>query len=321
MRRFLAGRLAQAALTVLIATVIAFLLVRLAPGEPFAYEDPSITPGMRAQLRADFGYDKPVGVQLVHYVRNVLTGNLGQSTVHRRPVVDVIGTALPRTLTLAGISIVLAMILGTLAGVVAAARRRRAADHVISTISVFIYSIPDFWLALIIQLGIGFWLTDLPTGGLADPTIADYGSPMEKFVDRIRHLVLPVLTMTLLIAVIIARFQRAALIEVLPADFLRTARAKGLPERRVIARHALRNALTPTITVLGLLFPVVLGGVYFVEYIFSWPGMGQLSLKAVSELDYDVATGTVIVSGVLVAMGNLIADLLTALADPRVRDA
>ena len=273
MRRFIAARVAQSAIIVVIVTVIAFVLLRLAPGEAFSYDDLSMSPAVRAHWRSAFGHDKPVAAQLLLYVGNVARGNFGYSLTQRRPVRDAIGDALPRTLTLAVFSTALALLLGPALGVFAAARRGRLWDKAISVFCVVVYSIPDFWLALIVQLSLGFGFRLFPISGIADPMIADYGSTSQVVADRLRHLVLPVLTMTLLIAVILARFQRAALIDVLPSDFLRTARAKGATERVVLARHALRNALTPTITMLGLLVPTVLGGVFFVEYVFDWHGL------------------------------------------------
>ena len=176
-------------------------------------------------------------------------------------------------------------------GALAAAKRRSWWDRLISGFCTLVYSIPDFWLALIVQLSLAYWIRLFPVSGTADPLIEQYGGGWLAFTDRLRHLALPVLTMTLIITAIVTRFQRAALIDVLPSDYVRTARAKGASERTVITRHALRNALTPTITVLGLLFPTVLGGAFFIEYVFGWHGLGWLAVTSVSGLDYDVATG------------------------------
>jgi peptide/nickel transport system permease protein len=320
-RRFIAARLAHAAIVVVVVTTIAFLLLRLAPGEPFSYEDPNMSPAIRAQWRALFGYERPVAEQFARYVANVARGDFGYSILQHRPVSAAIADALPRTLTLAVASLSLAVIVGIGLGILAGSSRRSARDRVISTLSVVVYSIPDFWLALLVQLGLGSRLGLFPISGIADPLIADYGSTSQVIADRLAHLVMPVLTLTMLIAVILARFQRAALIDILPADFLRTARAKGATERVVVAHHALRNALTPTVTMLGLLVPTVLGGIFFVEYVFDWHGLGWLAVTAVQALDYDVATASVIISGILVAGGSLAADILTAILDPRVRDA
>jgi peptide/nickel transport system permease protein len=319
-RRFIAARLAHAAVVVLLVTMIAFMLLRLAPGDPFSYNDATISPSVQARLRASFGYDKPVSEQFVKYFSNVAHGNFGYSTEQRRPAGAVIADAIPRTLTLAGASLLLSIVAGIGLGLVAAARYRRPTDRAISAISVVVYSIPDFWLALIIQMTLGLALGLFPISGLNDPTLADYGTPWQVFVDRLRHAVMPVLTLTILISVILARFQRAALIDVLSSDFLRTARAKGARERSVLVRHALRNSLTPTITMLGLIVPTVLGGIFFVEYVYDWHGLGWLSVNAVRALDYDVATGTVVISGVLVALGSLTSDVLAAVTDPRIRD-
>jgi peptide/nickel transport system permease protein len=319
-RRFIAARLAQSAIIIVVVTVVAFLLLRLAPGDPFTYDAPNITPAIRAQWREKFGYNRPLPVQLARYVANVARGDFGYSTLQRRPARDAIAEALPRTLTLASVGLAAALLVGVLAGAVAATRRDTWWDRGISSACILIFSIPDFWLALIIQIGLAYWIRAFPVSGAADPLTADYGSTWEAFVDRLHHLVLPALTMTLLIAAIVSRFQRAALLDVLPSDYLRTARAKGASERAVIGRHALRNALTPTITVLGLLFPTVLGGAFFVEYVFDWHGLGVLTVNSVQGLDYDVATASVIVAGILATLGSLVADLLTALLDPRVRD-
>jgi peptide/nickel transport system permease protein len=319
-RLFSAARLAQSAIVIVIVTVVAFLLLRLTPGDPFSYDAPGMTPALRAQLREQAGYSKPIPVQLARYLINVAHGDFGYSTLQRRPARDAIAEAIPRTLTLAGFGLTGAFVLGIGLGALAAAKRRSWWDRIIVLFSTIVYSIPDFWLALVVQLSLAYWIRLFPVSGTTDPLIEQYGGGWLAFTDRIRHLALPVLTMTLVITSVIARFQRAALIDVLPSDYVRTARAKGASERTVITRHALRNALTPTITVLGLMFPTVLGGAFFIEYVFGWHGLGWLAVTSVSGLDYDVATGGVIVAGVIVTLGTLLADILTAIADPRVRD-
>ena len=306
---------------IVVVTIVAFLLIHLAPGEPFAYEGRNVTPAARGQWRERFGYNRPLPVQLAKYVGNVLRGQFGYSTLEHRPAVDAIADAMPRTLLLAAIGLTAAIILGIGAGALAASGRGTWRDRIISLGFVCLYSIPEFWLALILQLGLAYWLRLFPVSGTADPLIADYGTRSAAFVDRLRHLALPSLALTLVLAAVIGRFQRAALLDVLPSDYLRTARAKGASERTVLARHALRNALTPTITILGYVFPTILGGVFFIEYVFGWSGLGLLTVRAVQALDYDVATATVIIAGVLVTLGNLLADIGVAAADPRVRDA
>jgi peptide/nickel transport system permease protein len=319
-RRFLAARIAHAAIVVAIVTTIAFFLMRLAPGDPFAYDNPGVSPAIQARWRAEFGYDRPLPEQFVRYLGSVVRGDFGYSVMYHRPVRDIILETAPRTLSLAFVGLTLAAILGIAIGVFAAAKHRRWPDRVISALSVVVYSIPEFWLALIIQMTLGFKFGWFPISGINDP-LAEYGTTGQFIADRLQHMVMPALALTILIAVVIARFQRAAMIDVLPSDYLRTARAKGATERAVLSRHALRNALTPTITLLGVLVPTVLGGIFFIEYVFDWHGLGWLAVNAVQGPDYDVATTTVIISGVLVAAGNLAADIVTAFADPRIRDA
>lgn len=321
MRRFIAARVAHAAIVVILVTAIAFFLLRLAPGDPFSYDEGTLSPSVRAHWRAAFGYDRPVAEQFVRYVGSVARGEFGYSIAQRRPVREILGETIPRTLTLGFVSLFFATIIGVAVGVFAASHHRRWPDRVISTLSVFVYSIPEFWLALIIQLSLGFGLRLFPISGASDPVMADYGTAGQIFADRVRHTVMPVLALTILIGVILARFQRAAMIDILPGDFLRTARAKGASERVVLARHALRNSLTSTITMLGLIVPTVLGGIFFVEYVFDWHGIGWLAVRSVQTNDYDVATASVLIAGVLVASGSLCADILTALSDPRIRDA
>jgi peptide/nickel transport system permease protein len=320
-RRFIAARVAHAAIVVIIVTAIAFFLLRLAPGDPFSYDDPAVSPAVRNQWRATFGYDRPLVEQFGRYVSSVARGEFGYSTHWRRPVREIVAETMPRTLLLGAVSLTLAIIGGVTLGVFAASRHRKLSDRVVSTISVVIYSVPEFWLALIIQMTLGFQLRLFPISGSADPTLMDYGTAGQIFEDRLRHLVMPVLALTIMITVVLARFQRAAMIDILPSDYLRTARAKGAAEGTVVYRHGLRNALTPTITMLGLIVPSVLGGIFFVEYVFDWHGIGWLAVNATQFVDYDVATASVIIAGIFVAGGSLVADILTALSDPRIRDA
>jgi peptide/nickel transport system permease protein len=185
---------------------------------------------------------------------------------------------------------------------------------------LFFYSLPDFWGALMVLLIFAYWWPILPAGNIVDPVMHEYMSGWDAFVDRLRHLVLPAVSLTLLTMAGVSRYQRAAMLEVLPADFIRTARAKGLPEREIIWRHALRTALTPMVTQLGLLLPALLGGALFVEKVFSWPGMGMLAAGAIDARDYDLVTATVVVGSVMVVLGNVVADLLHIVVDPRIRE-
>jgi peptide/nickel transport system permease protein len=319
MRRLLAGRLAQSLLVVLCVTTLSFWIVRLAPGEPFSYDSSLVTPAIRAHRRAQYGYDRPVGEQFVRYVASVAHGQFGYAWSLREPVSQALLQAIPRTLLLVGTSLAASLLLGIAVGVFQARHPGGFLDRVISAVLVFFFSLPDFWLAIMMLLAFSYWIPILPAGGYVEPVLHDYMNGWSAALDVARHLVLPALTLTLLTAAGIARYQRAAMLEVLPLEFVRTARAKGASERRVVWRHALRTSLTPIITMLGLMFPLLLGGALFVERVFAWPGMGLLAADAIATRDYDLITATVIVGAAMVAIGNLCADLLHAALDPRVR--
>jgi len=317
-RRSLVARLWQSLIVVAVVTTISFVLIHLAPGDPFSYENSHISPAVRDQLRAQYGYDKPLPEQFVRFVWNRLHGRFGYSLPRHQYVSDLLATAIPRTLLLAGLSLGLSVVLGVIVGVLQAARRDGWFDRVSSSVLLFFYSLPDFWAALMAALVFAQWWRLLPASGITD-AMHDHMAPWPALVDRLRHLVLPVTTLTLLTVAGIARYQRAAMLEVLPLDFVRAARAKGVPERDIIWRHALRTALTPMITLLGILFPALLGGSVFIERVFQWPGMGLLAVNAIESRDYEVVTATVIVGSLMVIVGNLLADLLHAALDPRVR--
>lgn len=319
MRRYLAGRLLQSLVVVLIVTTASFFLAHLAPGDPLWTDDPRMPDQVREHLRTQFGLDRPLGEQFVRYVFSLAQGEMGYSFSRRIPVGAALAAALPRTLLLMGIAIVLSIAIGVCLGIYQATRRGRPIERALSALSLFFYSLPEFWLALMALMLFAYWVPLFPAGGIIDATVYDYLGFWGRLWDRLWHLVLPAVTLTLLTTAAIARYQRAAMLEVIELDFVRTARAKGLPERIVVGRHALRNSLLPTITLLGLALPALVGGAVFVETVFSWPGMGQLSAEAIGARDYPLITATVAVGGVMVALGSLVADLLHAAADPRVR--
>jgi peptide/nickel transport system permease protein len=320
MRRKLAARLGQSLIVVIIVTTISFFVIRSAPGDPFSYDSPRVTPAIRAQWRAQFGYDRPLVEQYVRYVTSVAHGELGYSVGMHQSVAEVLADTLPRTLLLTSISFALSFFLGMAIGVFQAARRGQWFDRVSSGTLVVFYSVPDFWAALMIMLLFTYWIPVLPPGGMVDRAVHDYMTPWPAFVDRVKHLILPVSALTLLTMAGVARYQRSALLEVLPSDYIRTARAKGVSERAILWRHALRTALTPMITLAGLFIPPLLCGALFVEKVFNWPGMGLAAANAISGRDYDLVTAVVIVGSLLVVIGNLVADLLQMTLDPRVRE-
>lgn len=319
MRRRLVARLWQSLVVVFIVTTISFFLIRAAPGDPFSYEGSDITPAVRAHWRAQFGYDRPLLDQYARYVASVAHGEFGYSVRQHEPVSVVLGETVPRTLLLAGLALILSIVAGVIIGVYQAVHRGAWFDRVSSGVLLTLYSLPDFWGALMAMLIFAFWWPILPAGGMVEPVLHAYMTPLAAIGDRLRHLILPVGSLTLMIMAGITRYQRAAMLEVLPADYVRTARAMGLSERRVIWRHALRTALTPMITLLGVWLPALLGGALFVEKVFQWPGMGLTAASAISSRDYDVVVATVIVGSVMVVIGNFVADILHAALDPRVR--
>ena len=321
MRRYLAGRILQAVSVVLMITTLTFALVHLAPGDPLdmSLRQPGVTDAVRAQWRASYGLDRPLGEQYVRWVANAARFDLGYSYSHHRPVSDVLAEALPRTLLLAGLALVLSFLLGVATGVRQVETLGSARDRWMGRTLLLLYSVPDFWLALLALLLFAYRLPIFPPGGLVDPVMHDYLSPTGRAIDRVKHLILPVVTLTLLSTAMVARYQRAALLEVLSADWMRTALAKGLTWREAIRRHALRNALLPTITLAGLSLPTLAAGAVFVEKVFSWPGMGLVTVNAIGARDYPLVTAGVLVMSVVVVIGALLADVVIGWADPRIR--
>lgn len=319
MLHWLVGRTIQALAVVLFVTTVSFALMHLAPGDPFSIDDQRMTEATRLALRVQFGLDRPLPEQYLRWLGSAAQGELGWSYSRHAPVSQVLAAALPHTLLLMGAGLLIAFIGGVSLGVWQAARYGTVGERVVDRGSLLLYAVPDFWLALMVLAAFAYWIPLFPAGGAIDPVMHDYMGSWGRVVDRLHHLALPAMTLGVLAMATIARFQRAAMLEILPQDFVRTARAKGLAERRVLLTHALRNALLPVITLLGLSLPALLGGAIFIERVFSWPGMGFIALGAIRNRDYPLITATVVISGALVALGSLIADLLTAAADPRVR--
>ena len=307
-----------------VATLIFFVLA-LAPGDPTAaYLNPNIPAEVVEQLRRNFGLDQPIYVRYFKWLGQFLTGNWGFSFAQSRPVADILLEALPNTLILATASLVLVFIVGILIGVLQAVRQYSFIDGFLSVTSLFFYSMPSFWLALMLMLIFALkahewnWPIALPPTGVTSVDY-DFLSSGAQIRDRIAHLVLPVMTLTLALAAGVARYTRGQMLEVIRQDFVRTARAKGLPERTVIMKHALRNSLIPVVTLLGLYLPLLFSGAVFVEVIFAWPGMGRVIVDAIFQRDYPLVMATSFLFAVMVVLGNLLADVLYAVVDPRIR--
>ena len=321
MIRYIARRLGQAVVIVAIVAAITFALIHLAPGDPFSavLDNPNVSETVRETLRAQYGLDRPLPEQFVRYVGALARGEMGWSFSHDRPVREVLASALPNTVLLMGVALVASFALGILVALLQVARRGSLIDHSLSGITLLFFSMPDFWMAILSLLALTYWLPIFPVGGAVDPVMHEYLSLGGRIVDRLKHLALPALTLTLLASASVARYQRAALLDVLPADYIRTARLKGLTEKEILRRHALRNALLPIITLIGLSFPALLTGAFFIERIFAWPGMGYAVVNAIGTRDYPLVVGGVIIGSIMVTLGSLLADLLYAWADPRLR--
>jgi peptide/nickel transport system permease protein len=307
-----------------IATII-FFVVNLAPGDPAAlYFQQGVPPEVLEQIRRNFGLDQPIHVRYWRWMVAFFTGDFGYSYAHARPVLDIILETLGPTLILAGSTLVLIFVIGVVVGVLQSVRQHRPLDRILSVISLFFYSMPSFWLGLMLMLIFSLkahewgWPIALPPTGMTsvDHEFMSFG---EQMVDRLRHLVLPVLTLSLVMAAGIARYTRGQMLEVIRQDYIRTARAKGLPERQVVIKHALRNSLLPVITLLGLYLPLLFSGSVFVEVIFSWPGMGRVIVDSIFQRDYPLVMATSFIFALVVVLGSLIADVLYAVADPRIR--
>lgn len=323
MLAFLLRRALQGLAIVFSVATLTFLLVHLAPGEPFGamLEDPRVTEEMRGDFRARYGLDRPLHAQYGHYLARVSRGDLGVSFTHRRPVRDVLGEALPRSILLVGTALLLGFSGGILLGVFQATVRGSFADRLLTRLTVIFSAVPDFWLALALLVVFARALQWLPSSGMADEALAAYFTPAERVADVLRHMVLPVSSLAIIIFAVVARYQRAAILEVLPEDYMRTAHAKGLRRRDLLRRHAMRNAVLPIVTLLGLTLPSLASGALFVETIFAWPGMGNAAVTALSERDYPMVLGAVLAGSVLVVIGSLLTDLLYAAIDPRLRHA
>ena len=320
MTAWLVRRLAASIAIVFAVVTLTFVLIQLAPGDPVPWpQDQVIDPAVQKELCRQWGCDQPLHIRYLHYMGQLARGNLGESYALHRPVADALAETIPNTLLLTGAALLLDFLLGLALGVYQALRVNRLPDIVLGNVTLFIYSLPTFWLALILLLLFGQWLRWFPVGGKTDPVLCPTVDSLACTLDLLWHLILPALTLGLVGAAGTARFQRAAMLEVARQDYIRTARAKGASERRVVLHHQLRNALLTFITRFGLAFPFLLTGAVLIETIFAWPGMGRLATDAILRRDYPVVTAAALLASTLVVCGNLIADVLLGVADPRVR--
>ncbi len=312
-------RLLLAIPLVLGVLVLTFLLVELAPGDTCdTMISETMQPETIAVLRAQWGCDEPAVVRLLLLLKNLATFNFGESAERHLPVATLIAEALPHTLLLSVVTLFFAQVFGVSVGVFQAVRQFRFSDSLLSVISLVFYSMPSFLLAISLQLVFSLWWPVLPST-LPASVMAEYMTPMGQLVDRLRHVALPGIAMGLAAAAGDARYMRSSMVEVIRQDYVRTARAKGLPEWKVVVKHALRNALLPTVTLLGLNLPYLFGGSLLIERVFSWPGMGMLIYRAIGVQDTPVLMACFYVYALLVVAGGVVSDLLYAAVDPRIR--
>ena len=333
MFRFIATRLALLIPTFLGVTIVAFAFIRLIPGDPIdvLVGERGIDPARHAELLVRFGYDKPLWQQYFIYLGDLLEGDLGKSIVTRKPVLEEFFVLFPATFELSVCAILLALLLGLPAGILAAVRRRSALDHGVMAFSLTGYSMPIFWwgpLLIILFSGVLGWT---PVSGrisvvyFFDPVtglmLIDSLLSGQKgaFASTLSHLILPTIVLATIPMAVIARQTRSAMLEVLSEDYVRTARAKGLSPFRVIGLHALRNALIPVVTVIGLQVGVLLAGAILTETIFSWPGIGKWMVDSIFRRDYPTVQGGLLMIAGIVMVVNLFVDLLYGLINPRIR--
>jgi peptide/nickel transport system permease protein len=296
----------------LLVTAGVFALIHLTPGDPIdAMMAESVDDSVKRQLRSDLGLDRPLYLQYATWMGRLLQGDLGRSIRNREPVIENVGRRIKPSLQLAGFAMAISLLVATPIGILSAARRNSTLDRVGTSFALFGICMPNFLIALLLIFLFGVTLRWLPISGYVDP--------MEELWDGLRSLALPAITLGLALAAVITRTLRSSMLEALSEDYIRTARAKGLAEGAVIRRHALKNALIPVVTVLGLQLGTLIGGAVITEYVFALPGVGRLVVDAVFARDYPLVQGVVLLIAVGFILSNLMVDLLYGWIDPRIR--
>lgn len=335
MLRFLLTRVSLIVPTFLGVTLLTFTLIRLVPGDPILLlaGERAIDPERYARLRAEMGLDKPILEQYAIYIWNVLQGDLGESVVTKQPVLSEFMALFPATLELAICAILIAVIVGLPVGMLAGTRRGKVADHTVMGLSLTGYSMPIFWWGILLillfsvilgwtpvsgRISVMYWVEPVTGFMLIDSLLSDQEG---AFLSAVSHLILPSVVLATIPLAVIARMTRSSMLEVLNEDYIRTARAKGLTPRRVVWVHALRNALIPVVTVIGLQVSVLLTGAILTETIFSWPGVGKWILESVYRRDYPILQGGVLLLATVVILVNLFVEVLYGVINPRISRA
>jgi peptide/nickel transport system permease protein len=311
--RFLVGRVLQSCGVLFVVSVITFVLIHAAPGGPALLLQPDLTQEQMRELRTELGLEDPIPVQYARWLGNVAQGRFGRSLSQGLPVPTLIADRLPATLVLGGAALLVTLGAGIPLGILSAVRRNSSVDYLVTGFAFLGMSIPVFWVGVLLINVFSVELGLLPSAGMF--TI---GEPF-SLVDRLRYLVMPTLVLALANLAQIIRYTSSSILGVLTEDYVRTARAKGLTERAVIVKHALRAALIPLLTVIGLMLPRLVGGAAITEAIFAWPGMGRLAVDSAVQRDYPLIMGITLVISAMVVFSNLLIDLVYGLADPRIR--
>jgi peptide/nickel transport system permease protein len=315
MARFLLGRIAGGLFTLAVASVVIFFLIRLVPGDPTAavFGDRNYNPEVAARLREFYGLEEPVHQQYLSWIGALLGGDFGVSLLTQTPVTEHLGERIPRTLYLMAGGVIVGLLIAVPAGLAAARFRGRWPDAAITSAATLLMAVPQFFVGLLLIIVVAVQLGLLPPSGYVDPS--------EDLVASIKSMILPWLTIGFAITAVVARVLRSSMLDVLGRDYIRTARARGASEGRVMRRHALRNAAIPTVTVVGLEIGYLLGGAIVVEKVFSIPGMGQLIVNSISQRDYPLVQAAILFYAAGFVVVNLVTDVAYGILDPRVRAA
>ncbi len=313
---YLLNRILQSLIVIFLISIISFALIHAAPGDPaIAIYGPRIQelrPADRARIRENLGLNRPLPVQYARWLERVMHGDLGYSYRTGEPVWNSIVEKVPATFLLAGVSTLLILLLSIILGVLTGIRRNSWLDHLTTVTSLTLVSTPNFWLALMLILIFGVWLGWLPTSGMS--TIDRHMTA----VDVLRHLILPSIVLAFSHIGYYIRFVRASVWEQSQLDYVWALRARGVRERTILFKHVLKNSLLPFVNYLGVTIPVMLSGAVVIEAVFAWPGLGQFSVEAATTRDYSVLMGTILMAGIVIVLGNFLADVACMYLDPRV---
>ncbi len=305
--------------SLILGLTLTFFIMRLAPGDPTTkYISPEFQPEVQQQMTEQFGLNDPLVVQYWKWLTAFLQGDFGVSFDRSQPVSSVIGPAITNTLILTVLALFVSLTSGVFFGMISAIYRNTRIDNALNAAVLFLYSMPGFWLGIILILLFSLVLGWLPAAEMVSMNY-EYLGFSQKILDRLQHLILPVGVLAATSMASTMRYMRSSMVDILQQDYIRTARAKGIPERLIYLKHAARNAISPVITLFGLSIPYLFSGAAIIEIVFAWPGMGRVMLTAILQRNYPVAIAVTAIVFVMVLVGNLLADVLYAIVDPRIR--